>query len=140
MARHSVWSWALLVGVVACGGPQRQGGSGSTCFRDDECAYGLVCAAQTGGSSRSCTEDVTGLISLVDAGLPSAGAAGSSAGRVGTGGAGGGGGKGGASGSATGGAATGGAATGGAATGGASTTGGTAPTGGTATGGSAGGA
>jgi len=53
---------ALVLAAVGCGGPQEQGDPGATCFRDDECAYGLVCAA-VGTGERTCTGDVAGLVS-----------------------------------------------------------------------------
>jgi hypothetical protein len=64
---------ALIVAVLTgCGGPQGQGGQGATCFRDDECAYGLVCAAIPGGE-RTCTSDVSALVGEYAPALPPAG-------------------------------------------------------------------
>lgn len=81
-------SCALVAGAaIGCGGPQKTGSSGATCFRDDDCNFGLVCAVPPGGSARVCTSDVGGLISLVDAGLPAGGSGGGSASGGGTAGA-----------------------------------------------------
>ena len=62
-----------LAGLVACGGPERIGDAGATCFRDDDCGYGLVCAVPSGASERVCTADVSGLISTLDPELSPAG-------------------------------------------------------------------
>jgi hypothetical protein len=62
----STLSTALLV-AAACGGPQKLGASGSTCFRDDDCAAGLICVAPTATDSRRvCSSDPTPLISMVE--------------------------------------------------------------------------
>lgn len=153
---------ALALAAAACGGPQKLGATGVTCFRDDDCDAGLVCVAvKTGDSRRVCTNDPTALISMVEgppimAGANAGGAAGVAgaapqAGAAGTPGAGmpsggngtagdntGGGGSGGKAGSAAGGTA--GSAAGGKAGGAGSGTGGTDTAGsaGTATSGSGG--
>lgn len=75
--------WLLLaIGAVACGGPQKAGKSGAVCFRDDDCMLGLVCVAPEGSTARVCSDDVTGIISEVDAGVapPTGGTPGSTAG------------------------------------------------------------
>lgn len=124
-----------LAGLIACGGPQNAGDAGATCFRDDDCAYGLVCAIPNGSSARTCTADVSGLISKVDpgllgaggamagtAGVPAGGAPAAGAGGVGGGGKGGVGGNAGRAGAGGGGA--GGTLSGGASSGGSTTKGG----------------
>lgn len=81
--KQSSVRWLLLaICAAACGGPQKAGKSGSVCFRDDDCVLGLVCVAPEGSTDRVCSDDVTGIISEVDAGIPAAmgGAAGSTAG------------------------------------------------------------
>jgi hypothetical protein len=62
---------ALLLAAAGCGGPQEQGDQGATCFRDDECALGLVCAA-VGNGERTCTSNVTGLVSTYMPEMPPA--------------------------------------------------------------------
>src|SRR5688500_2296958 len=74
-----------LAGFAACGGPQGQGGQGSTCFRDNECEYGLVCAA-VGSGERTCTSDVAGLVEQYAPDVPAAGGAGSGTGGSANGG------------------------------------------------------
>lgn len=61
--------------VAACGGPQEPGEEGTSCYRDADCAAGLVCVGPP--SERVCSRDVSGLISQVegpppppDAGMP----------------------------------------------------------------------
>jgi len=80
---------AVLV-AVACGGPQKLGGAGSTCFRDDDCAAGMICVAPTVDDiHRVCSSDPTPLISMVEGPPPTAvaGAAGAAtAGSAGMGG------------------------------------------------------
>jgi hypothetical protein len=142
----------LVLMAVGCGGPQKLGDAGATCFRDDDCNAGLICVAKTADDiHRVCSSDPTPLISMVkgpdyggmsaggaagagagSGGAVAAGAAGkaaagmaSGAGTAGTGGVAGSastGGKGGTAGGA--GLASGGAGTGGAGTGGAGTGGG----------------
>lgn len=56
----------LLI-AAACGGPQKLGDAGATCFRDDDCTAGLICvAAEEGDINRVCSDDPTPLISNVD--------------------------------------------------------------------------
>ena len=87
--KQSAVRWLLLaIGVVACGGPQKAGKSGSVCFRDDDCVLGLVCVAPEGSTDRVCSDDVTGIISEVDAGVaPAAGGIAGSVAGNGNGGA-----------------------------------------------------
>jgi hypothetical protein len=82
------WLPLLVWATAACGGPQKAGNAGAVCFRDDDCALGLVCAIPEGGTARVCTSDVGGLISEVDAGIAYGGAAtaGSAAGGAASGG------------------------------------------------------
>lgn len=68
MRGQPVWAAALL--LAACGGPQRAGKAGDDCFRDDDCAYGLICAVPNGKTRRVCTADVSSLVVVVDAGVP----------------------------------------------------------------------
>jgi len=126
------------VWVLACGGPQEQGGPGSVCFRTDDCKNGLACVPTAKGSTKSvCGSDLSTIVSMVDGapaeaaaptgdaasgagGMP---AAGGSSGKAGAGGSGGKpatGGASGAAGSGTGGKSSGGASAGGASAGGAS--------------------
>lgn len=139
-------SVGLLVAAGACGGPQKLGGAGATCFRDDDCKPGMVCVAPTAGDiHRVCSSDPTPLISMVEgppamaaagaATMPGAGGDGDVAGTAGGGGT-----PGGAGGSA-GGGATGGNTTSGSAAGGNAASGSAAggnATSGSAAGGSAG--
>src|SRR5262245_47257149 len=62
---------ALALAALACGGPQEQGDQGATCFRDDECAFGLVCAA-VGNGERTCTSNVADLVSTYMPEMPAA--------------------------------------------------------------------
>lgn len=71
--------FALLV-AGACGGPQSVGEAGAECFRDDECAFGLVCTVPQGGEGRVCTRDVSGLVTEVDVPVAGSAAGGASAG------------------------------------------------------------
>jgi hypothetical protein len=81
MPKFSSVHWLLLVwGAAACGGPQKAGKKGAVCFRDDDCALGLVCVAPEGTTARVCTDDVGGILSEVDAGTTPGGGAGSAAG------------------------------------------------------------
>jgi hypothetical protein len=75
----------VLAGLAACGGPQGQGGQGSTCFRDNECEYGLVCAA-VGSGERTCTSDVAGLVEQYAPAVPAAGGTANGSGGSATGG------------------------------------------------------
>ena len=66
---------APLVFVAACGGPQEPAEEGESCYRDADCAAGLVCVP--GREGRACSRDISGLISQVegpppppDAGMP----------------------------------------------------------------------
>ncbi len=66
---------APLVVAAACGGPQEPGEEGESCYRDADCAAGLVCVPFPDG--RVCSKDISGLISQVegpppppDAGMP----------------------------------------------------------------------
>lgn len=78
--------WPLLFGM-GCGGPQSLGDERAKCFRDDDCAPGLICVAPPMDAvNRVCSSDPTPLISNVarppvamggDAGV--AGAAGAAA-------------------------------------------------------------
>src|SRR4051812_38762853 len=65
----------LVVGwAVACGGPQPLGGTGSVCFRADECQAGLACVPETVGSAKHvCSADLTGIVSMVDGAAPDSG-------------------------------------------------------------------
>jgi hypothetical protein len=70
MGKMALGALFVVAMAWACGGPQEQGGPGSTCFRDDECEYGLVCAA-VGDAERTCTNDVSALIEqYVPEGVP----------------------------------------------------------------------
>jgi hypothetical protein len=153
------------VWVLACGGPQEQGGPGSVCFRTDDCKNGLACVPTAKGSTKSvCGSDLSTIVSMVDGapaeaaaptgdaasgagGMPAAGGAAGKAGAAGSGGKPATGGAAGAAGSGSAGKSSGGASAGGAAAGGASAggapaggmggsgTGGSATSGGSSTGG-----
>jgi hypothetical protein len=70
MGKLPLGAGVLLASFWACGGPQGRGGPGKECFRDDECEFGLVCAA-VGTGERTCTNDVSGLVEqYVPEGLP----------------------------------------------------------------------
>jgi hypothetical protein len=64
----SALSWVGLgmfaLGYAACGGPQEPGGAGDDCYRDADCRSGLVCVPS--GNRRSCSNDVSGLVSMVE--------------------------------------------------------------------------
>ena len=67
---RACWRWLpvlpLLFGA-ACGGPQALGDADAKCFRDDDCAPGLICVAPPMDSlNRVCSSDPTPLISNVD--------------------------------------------------------------------------
>jgi hypothetical protein len=53
-----------LVVAVACGGPQEPAEEGESCYRDADCAAGLVCVPFPDG--RVCSKDIRGLISMVE--------------------------------------------------------------------------
>jgi hypothetical protein len=77
----------LLVGA-ACGGPQKLGGAGATCFRDDECEPGLICVApEVDDPNRVCSNDPTPLISEVEGPPPVEMPMGGAAGMAGAAGA-----------------------------------------------------
>jgi hypothetical protein len=95
------WLRAAVVLVAAgCGGPQKLGSAGATCFRDDDCEAGYICVAPTADDiHRVCSTDPTPLISMVmgpdyggmsmgggagvgGAGAPAGGAAGTASGGV----------------------------------------------------------
>jgi hypothetical protein len=58
--------WPLLFGA-ACGGPQSLGDERAKCFRDDDCAPGLICVAPPMDPvNRVCSSDPTPLISNVE--------------------------------------------------------------------------
>ena len=64
-----------LLLAVACGGPQEPAGEGESCYRDADCAHGLVCVP--GNEGRHCSKEIGGLVSQVprpepppDAGTP----------------------------------------------------------------------
>jgi len=62
-----------IVGLwaVACGGPQPLAGSGAVCFRADECQAGLACIPETPGAAKHvCSDNLTGIISMVDGAAP----------------------------------------------------------------------
>lgn len=64
----STVAWVVLcltaLGYAACGGPQEPGAAGDECYRDADCKAGLVCVPD--GSRRSCSNDVSGLVSRVE--------------------------------------------------------------------------
>jgi hypothetical protein len=64
----STVAWVVLcltaLGYAACGGPQEPGAAGDECYRDADCKAGLVCVPD--GSRRSCSNDVSGLVSMVE--------------------------------------------------------------------------
>ncbi|HXK16337.1 MAG TPA: hypothetical protein VNG33_00935 [Polyangiaceae bacterium] len=66
-ARSARWlRTSLLLLFAACGGPQKLGAVGATCFRDDDCDAGLICVAPTADDmNRVCSNDPTPLISMV---------------------------------------------------------------------------
>ena len=58
---------SLVALAVSCGGPQELGGSGTKCFRDDDCKSGLICVAPTAADARRvCSNDPTPIISMVE--------------------------------------------------------------------------
>ena len=83
------WLRTVLVLVAAgCGGPQKLGDAGATCFRDDDCNAGLICVAPTADDiHRVCNSDATPLISMVKGpdygGMGTGGGAGTGAGSGG---------------------------------------------------------
>ena len=87
----SLSSSKLLTGLLlaaACGGPQKLGDSGATCFRDDDCVAGLICVAPTAADTRRvCSNDPTPLISMVEGPPVNVGGAAGAAGAAGTAGA-----------------------------------------------------
>lgn len=138
MNRVRALSLALFV-AGACGGPQKLGGAGATCFRDDDCEAGMICVAPTVDDiHRVCSNDPTPLISMVEG--PEPVATSGAAGAAGMGGAATGGAAAGGTTAATGGDNDAGTDTGGSATAGKPSTGGTAGSaaGGTATAGTGG--
>jgi hypothetical protein len=119
----------VVFAAAACGGPQKLGSTGATCFRDDDCEPGMICVAPTADDiHRVCSTDPTPLISMVQGPPAAMAGAATVAGAAGT------------AGSATGGVTTGGAPgagsnAGGTATAGKPSTGGKGGSGGTAAGG-----
>ena len=85
MKRATALSLAVFV-AAACGGPQKLGGRGATCFRDDDCEAGMICVAPTAGDiHRVCSTDATPLISTVEGPPPvGGGTAAGAAGVAGT--------------------------------------------------------
>jgi hypothetical protein len=62
----------VLVACLAgfgCAGSKDPGGAGEDCYRDEDCKSGLVCVANA-NKVRVCSNDVTGLVSMVDAPPP----------------------------------------------------------------------
>lgn len=55
---------AFLYG--ACGGPQEPGGAGDDCYRDADCKSGLVCVQIPNENRRSCSNDVSSLVDMVE--------------------------------------------------------------------------
>ncbi|HEX3853861.1 MAG TPA: hypothetical protein VHW01_23015 [Polyangiaceae bacterium] len=80
------------VWAAACGGPQKQAGAGAVCFRTDDCQTELACVPEAiGSSTRVCSADASGIVSMVDgapfeaaAPMPDAAAGGSFAGSTAT--------------------------------------------------------
>jgi hypothetical protein len=64
-------AFALAIACAACGGPQEPSGEGETCYRDADCEVGLVCVPN--GNARTCSANVGGLVSQVEAPPPDAG-------------------------------------------------------------------
>lgn len=67
--------WALFVaalGLFACGGPQEPAEEGEDCYRDSDCKVGLVCVPNPANQTRTCSKNISGLVSMVD-GPPDAG-------------------------------------------------------------------
>src|SRR5262245_34830368 len=93
MARRKAADWrafgwvgaggAVLAFAVfaSCGGPQEQAGPGSDCFRADDCQGGLVCV------DGKCTNDLSKIISTVDAPGAAGGASGAAGAAAGAAGA-----------------------------------------------------
>ncbi|MFO7181235.1 MAG: hypothetical protein DIU78_021215 [Pseudomonadota bacterium] len=54
---------------VACEQASERKGAGTSCRRDDDCAYGTVCASIE-GRPRACTADVRGLYTLENPEVP----------------------------------------------------------------------
>ena len=68
----------LLLVFMGCGGPQEPAEEGENCYRDADCKTGLVCVAAAGAKERTCSSDISGLVSQVvqpppDAGTPTEG-------------------------------------------------------------------
>ena len=56
-----------VVVAVACGGPQKQEGTGAVCFRADDCKPGFACVPEAAGSTkRVCSTDLSLIVSMVD--------------------------------------------------------------------------
>lgn len=69
-------AWCAVLMLLGCGGPEDEAKRGEACYRDDDCAYGLVCAPPAEGGDRVCTDDVSALVSVVAPPVaPAAGAA-----------------------------------------------------------------
>src|SRR5262245_5094920 len=59
-----IWAGSAVVVFAvfaSCGGPQDQAGVNGDCFRADDCAEGLVCV------EGKCTNDLSGIVSQLDA-------------------------------------------------------------------------
>jgi hypothetical protein len=64
--RAGIWASTLLVlGLVACGGPQEPAGEGESCYRDADCEHGLACVANA-ARERKCSRDVSSLVDQVE--------------------------------------------------------------------------
>jgi hypothetical protein len=53
-----------LLLALSCGGPQEPGVEGESCYRDADCAHGLVCVPGA-NKERTCSKDIGGLVSQV---------------------------------------------------------------------------
>ena len=61
------WGCVLaLLYTFGCGGPQELGKAGTKCYRDDDCAAGLICVAPVGKTARVCSSDATPIVSMVE--------------------------------------------------------------------------
>ncbi len=66
--RLTAWAaWLLGVSLLGwgCAGRKDPGGAGEDCYRDDDCKSGLVCVATNMSGPRVCSNDVTGLVGMV---------------------------------------------------------------------------
>ena len=62
-ATRAGFAVVVVLAAFGCGGPQEPAEEGEDCYRDADCKLGLVCVPQ--GSSRTCSDEIGGLVSQV---------------------------------------------------------------------------